>query len=161
VQELLRRAHLFFAAAIGFTLIRVLKIELNIDAIIIALLTMIGGIIPDIDILFEHRKLLHNVFAISLFALMAYMVTSFLVHDVGLLTVSPLYSSLAMMLGMLSHIFLDMLTVRGVAVLYPLTTSRIKILRLRARDPYANRIIEILSATIIAYMILSTKYIYP
>jgi inner membrane protein len=158
---LLRQAHLLFAAAVGFILIRTLRIELNINSIIIALLTMIGGIIPDIDILFGHRKLLHNVFASSLFALMAYMVTSFLVHETGLLIISPLYSSLAIMLGMLSHIFLDMLTVRGVAVLYPLTTSRVRILRLRARDPYANRIIEILSATIIAYIILSTKYIYP
>ncbi len=158
---MLRRAHLLFAAAVGLILVRMLNIGLNISLVITVLLTMIGGIIPDIDVLFGHRKLLHNVFATSLFALMMYIVTILLVRKTGLLIISPFYSSLAIMLGMLSHIFLDMLTVRGVALLYPLTTFRVRILRLRARDPYANKVIELLSATIIAYIILSTKYIYP
>ena len=86
-----------------------LSIVLKLDSVPVVL----GALLPDLDYRFEHRKLLHNVFAIALVSL-----------------ISGQYW-LPMLVGMVSHIVLDMMTVSGVALLYPLSDKRFRIASFR------------------------------
>lgn len=72
----------------------------------------------------RHRGLMHtNVIPVLLF--------------IGMRVIgAPLYKNVIMgvMIGYVSHLFADMLTVEGCPVLFPLTTHNIRILKLRTKD---------------------------
>lgn len=68
-----------------------------------------GALVPDLDYRFKHRKFLHNMFSIILITLFS----------------GPLWKSV--LVGLVSHILLDMLTVSGVSLLYPLSERRFRI----------------------------------
>jgi len=70
-------------------------------------LVVAGAIMPDIDYIYQHRKLLHNLF---------------------LLACAFLYN-IQFGVGYLSHILLDMLTVYGVALLWPISSKRFRFAR--------------------------------
>lgn len=64
-----------------------------------------GAVLPDLDCVFQHRKLLHNVFV--LVAAFAY--------------------NFAFGVGWFTHLLLDALTVAGVAVLWPASGYRLRL----------------------------------
>jgi len=78
----------------------------------LALISGLGGVIPDLDLGKYHRRLLHNLFIVVLVYLLLEYLTRYI--DFGI----P-YIPQALVLGWLSHIFLDSFTVRGVALFYP------------------------------------------
>jgi len=89
-------------------------------AIVLGLATAtIAAILPDADLRLKHRKSLHNVFAplllASLFALL-FPDNKYII---------PCMSGL--LIGWLSHVLLDFLTVKGVYALYPLSGARFRL----------------------------------
>ena len=72
-----------------------------------------GALAPDIDFFIRpfHRELLHNVFALLLFALLVF-------------SSAGAVASLFFVAGFLSHLALDMLTPAGVALFWPVSDQR-------------------------------------
>ena len=83
--------------------------------------------------------LLHNLFAAIGVALAGFLTAYWVSPSLGLV------AGLASLLGFLGHIFLDSLTVSGVALLYPLSRRRYRLARLRSSSRAANVFIEAVS----------------
>lgn len=73
---------------------------------------MASSIAPDLDLGRYHRKMLHNIFTWISLAVFSQIMASYL----GL---NGRYIFISMTIGWLSHVFLDSLTKKGVALLYP------------------------------------------
>ena len=124
---MLFRTHLAFSFLIGLYLIDFLDIKKQVLFLIVLLFF---SVFPDVDektsrvfkklkpisylaVIFGHRNIFHTIYfpigiSIALF-----------VADQRLL-------GLAVLIGYLSHLFLDLLSKRGIALLYPLTKRGIK-----------------------------------
>lgn len=105
--------------------------SLNIkNQILFIIILLFFSIFPDIDessskifkklkpfsylaILFGHRNILHTIY----FPLLIFL--ALFIFDLKLL-------SLAVLIGYLSHLFLDLITKKGIALFYPLSKRRIK-----------------------------------
>lgn len=74
----------------------------------------VGSIFPDLDVRYMHRKALHNIFILIISSILVLILTK-IINASMLITAS--YS-----IGYASHLAGDMLTRRGVAILYPLKT---------------------------------------
>jgi inner membrane protein len=102
----------------------------------VLLMGAIGSIMPDLDILYKHRKLLHNIFAAALFTGLVMVLLGRLDLQAGDIR---LYS-LAYMVGWLSHLLGDMVTRSGVALLWPFSNRRFRVARMRYDDPRTSLI---------------------
>lgn len=124
---MLFRTHLAFSFLIGLYIIDFLKIK---NQILFVIILLFFSIFPDIDesssrifkklrpfsylaVLLGHRSILHTVYFPLAIALVLF------IFDMKLL-------SLAVLIGYLSHLFLDLITKRGITLFYPLTKKRIK-----------------------------------
>lgn len=124
---MLFRTHLAFSFLIGLYLIDLLKIK---NQILFMLILLFFSIFPDIDkntskifkklkpfsylaILFGHRNIFHTIY--------------FPIAIAGTLFILNLkLSSLAVLIGYLLHLLLDLITKKGINLFYPLTKKRIK-----------------------------------
>lgn len=124
---MLFKTHLAFAFLIGLYLIDFLKIKNQILFIIVLLFF---SVFPDIDkssskifkklkpfsypaVIFRHRGIFHTIYFPLLIFLVLYII------DLKLL-------SLTVLIGYLLHLFLDLITKKGIALFYPLSKKRIK-----------------------------------
>ena len=109
----------------------------------------LGGWLPDIDLKFKHRMLFHNIFALLSTILIVYVAERIVLVDYFPQIASwiPLVL-LSISTGFLSHVFLDMATTSGVALLYPLSRKRYRYARLHSNSTAAN------TATILAGTLL-------
>lgn len=131
------RTHVVAGSLCGFVLSRFLPLDAINQALVVAM-SILGSLIPDIDHprsylgrrlivfsfgfnkLFGHRKLLHSpVFYGILFAILA------------LLNVVNIVTLLSLLVGILSHILLDMLNPQGVPIFYPISKKHYRILSIR------------------------------
>jgi len=96
-----------------------------------------GSVMPDLDLRFKHRKLLHNVFSTIL-------LTS---------VTAALWPShvLAFLIGYLSHLALDIVTVGGVWLLWPLSKRSFKLGLCKSSSRLANTIFSVLGLAFIIY----------
>ncbi|UXD22505.1 hypothetical protein IPA_05605 [Ignicoccus pacificus DSM 13166] len=101
------------------------------------MMAVLYSIVPDYDIKYKHRKLFHNVFAMLLLTLPA------------LLFGPQVY--LGAILGYASHLLSDIVTVRGVALLYPLSERYFRVAKLRSSSPLANLAFLLFSGLLIAF----------
>ncbi|MEM0002505.1 MAG: metal-dependent hydrolase [Desulfurococcaceae archaeon] len=103
-----RITHVVFAAA--------LTAALNLWTIkggaLYTFIAIASSIAPDVDLGKYHRKLLHNIFA-WMFLVVFLQITA------PYLGLEGYYVFVSVTIGWLSHIFLDSLTKKGVALLYP------------------------------------------
>lgn len=140
-----REAHVVFGFALGFFVGETL-----VASVIGGIASAAGAWFPDLDIKYRHRALLHNLFfPLALLAL----------------TFIPPYSALASLarlfiLGWVSHLLADALTVSGVALFYPLTNKRSGIALFRSDSAVANLLIIAISV-VLTYVKLSTSYNIP
>ena len=135
-----------FSLALASTAATLLNYNVHEYAIVIAV-AMVFSVLPDLDLHFKHRAALHNINFFLILAVAAYIV----LNPVGCFW--PVAIGLAA--GYLGHILLDMLTVRGVAILYPFTSRRLRIARLRSGSTAANTAITILSLLLLIYSSLT------
>lgn len=143
-----RRAHVFFSAMLGVLTGKLLAH--SVTGVYVGLVVaMIAGTFPDLDLGYKHRAALHNLFACLVSSLPIYFVASLYSHQLGLVV------GASFVIGFLGHIFLDMLTIRGVALFYPFSSKRYRLARLRSNSRVANIVIEIASLLLIIVVFLA------
>jgi inner membrane protein len=108
-----RLTHAFTGFSIGFLAARLWGGNLSLTAY--PLLGLLGGVFPDFDLKSGHRVYLHNLLSSVVVTIGLYTVLA----RSGLATVVSAVGSACFLAGWLSHILLDSLTLRGVALLYP------------------------------------------
>ena len=96
-------AHIIFAVSLTW----LLGYRTTADLITAALFAPV----PDLDLFFEHRKLLHNIFFVIGFPLFLFLFAPQIPFPADLIALS-------------SHVALDMLSFSGVAIFYPLSNRR-------------------------------------
>jgi inner membrane protein len=144
-----RYAHILFG--VGFSLFALSPFLYISQLPIMIMASGIGSIAPDLDTRFRHRKALHNILSLAVASILA--LTVVLITKIGLLPAA------SFTLGYISHIIGDMMTVRGVALLYPFKRKhyRFPITLGRSEDPLVN----ILGAALgIAMMFLGLRVFF-
>jgi len=125
-----RKAHLLLGVG---AVLAILRPSIN-DVIIYIVLAALGSLVPDLDLRFKHRKILHNV-------LLSPIITLGLVLALSkVLTLNPICMYLAIIIAWFSHIIGDLFTIGGVALLWPLKSKRMRILKLRYDHPIVSTI---------------------
>ena len=108
-----RFTHAFTGFSIGFLVARLWGG--NLSFIAYPTLGLLGGVFPDFDLKSGHRVYLHNLLSSIVVTMGLYTVLAWS----GLATLESVVGSACFLAGWLSHLLLDSLTVRGVALLYP------------------------------------------
>lgn len=119
----------------------------------------IGGYFPDIDLRFKHRKSFHNIFMITATTIVIYMMVRLLFTNLGDLAkeyaaMYGYHSAISFLLGALMHVFFDMLTPRGVYILWPLSNLRLRIKIFRSSSRVYNGIGLLISLTLFIVWIM-------
>jgi len=74
----------------------------------------VGSIFPDLDVRYKHRKALHNIFSL--------IISSIIVLILAEMINASMFITAGYSIGYVSHLAGDMLTRRGIAILYPFRT---------------------------------------
>lgn len=141
------RTHIVGGVALGYlTLNNIDKFNVNLNdkntLIIVTAGLIIGSLLPDIDHprstislkirpigfivskLFRHREYTHSIVGAITMSLLSYMLLSYfnLTRDIAYVFI------ISLTIGIISHILLDMLNKTGVALFYPFTRKRVRLL---------------------------------
>ena len=92
----------------------------------------LGSTVPDLDLKFKHRKLLHNLFSLALFSTLVYLV------------VGKGWAALDFSVGYFSHLILDSITVKGVWLFWPLYNKSFGLRLTRSDNLAANALFSFL-----------------
>jgi len=143
-------AHEVFAAG---TAILILNPSIaHIPLVLLGAIT--GGIFPDIDIKLKHRKLMHNVFSFLIISFTLLYTTHFIL---GSLNIFKIFIQ-AFLVGYFTHILLDLFTVRGVAILWPILVRSFSFSERRYDDPLLNTLFIVLGLmAMISYVVFMYK----
>lgn len=135
-----RITHVLFATAL-VSISGLWKTNMFVFYTIVA---MFSSIIPDMDLKYMHRKLLHNLFAPVLLAISVYYLLSWL-------GINACHLALSLILGWLSHVLLDTITIKGVYLFYPLVDTKIALKICRSDSLPCNLFLSIASLIVIIY----------
>lgn len=139
-----RETHIAFGFALGFLIGDTL-----VASILNGMISALGAWFPDLDLKYKHRALLHNLF----FPVILLISIPFIPYAGSSLSLTiKLF-----VLGWVSHLLTDALTVSGVALFYPLTSKKSGVALFRSNSPAANLLIIALSAAL-AYAKVSSSY---
>ncbi len=128
-----RKAHMVFGAGSALALAACTGLCSSTPCLAVALTGgVLGSQVPDLDIRYRHRMLLHNVFSLALLVLLSYYAIAWALPSMGVLVAASLAA------GYASHLFLDAATVSGVALFYPLTRRKARYARLKSSSLLAN-----------------------
>jgi len=143
-------AHEVFAAG---TAILILNPSIaHIPLVLLGAIT--GGMFPDIDVKLKHRKLMHNVFS---FLIISFALLYTMHFILGSLNIFKIFIQ-AFLVGYFTHILLDLFTVRGVAILWPILTRSFSFSERRYDDPLLNTLFIILGLmAMISYVVFIYK----
>lgn len=137
---------------ISFTRVPMLKADISQSKVLIIIISglILGSLFPDIDHknsylsrkirplsyitskIFKHREFTHSIAGVFSISYILYLI-------LGKTNMEPIYLGIfnnAFTIGMISHIILDMMTVSGVALFYPLNRRRISFGLLHPRKYY-------------------------
>lgn len=141
------KTHIVGGVALGYLALNNID-KLNVDLqntntlIIVGAGLVIGSLLPDIDHprstlslkvrpigfivskLFRHREYTHSIVGAITMSLLFYML---LAYFEGTKEIAYVFT-VSLAIGIISHIFLDMLNKTGVALFYPFTRKRIRLL---------------------------------
>lgn len=138
-----RATHLFIGASIGLLYCNAPEL-----CIFYVWASATGAYLPDFDLHYRHRKLLHNIFAVFLFTFIFWMVLKEI--NLGIIPDKNIvWKSFA--LGYLSHLLLDILTPRGVFILYPLINKPLSAGIFKSNSFLANALFILASIAIILW----------
>lgn len=143
-----RGTHLVFGVGVSLILVNPLSIPTTLAVLVGG---VIGSTLPDLDLRVKHRMLLHNIFSLIILAITVYVLSS-------LSFITAPYTSyliLAFTIAYMSHLFLDMFTKAGVALLYPLNRRRYRLLKLKSTSSLANALLTILGLLMVVYWVYS------
>ena len=143
-------AHEVFAAGAA-----ILILNPSIAHIPLVLLGAItGGIFPDVDVKLKHRKLMHNIFSLLTISFALFYTTYFILSSLNILKIFIQ----AFVVGYFTHILLDLFTIRGVAILWPVFTRPFRFSERRYDDPLLNALFITLGlVAMLSYVIFMYK----
>jgi inner membrane protein len=136
--------HVLFA--VGLT--GVLGIWRTLWGPLIVIPASIGSIAPDADLGSRHRMLLHNIFILFMLMASSWFTTVYSDLELSLLL-------LAFIIGWISHIVLDLLTLKGVALLYPVSKRFYGFKKCRSDSLLCNGLFSLISIVMIIYGVKS------
>lgn len=143
---MMRRAHVVFGAALGSLAAWSLGLcPIDARAVWVVGWSLAASTLPDIDLRRRHRAAAHNLFFVAVVTVAAWLLAARLL-DPAIGT----YTAVGIAAGLFSHLVADSLTVRGVALLYPLSGRRYRLARLRSSSALANAAVILVSALAIA-----------
>lgn len=134
---------------------------------------VVGALLPDIDHgnsyiskklkpiskftskYFRHREFTHSILGAGLMTVFL----DFILKKIGFQDTYRTVFIQSILLGIISHIFLDMLTPAGVVLFYPLSKKRIKLLHFRKKSKKKFKMLERIFLTIFILIIIG-GYIY-
>jgi inner membrane protein len=137
-----RGAHVAFSALLGLVAAKLVAHDI-LYWYVGLLAGILAGLVPDADLRWKHRMLLHNIFVAIGLAFAAFFAGHFVSSTLSVIL------GVSSLLGFLGHILLDSLTVRGVALLYPVKHKRYRLAKLRSSSRVANALIEAFSILLI------------
>ncbi len=112
----------------------------------------LGAAVPDLDLRKRHRKLLHNVLALTLTTIAVSLASSMLFGAYAA------YFAAFYATGYVFHLFVDLFTRRGVALLWPFSNRMFRVCRLRSESLAANAFFSILgAAALVLWFLLSAR----
>lgn len=109
---MMKKTHMMF----GFFFFLICNFYFNFP-IELSVFAIIGSTFPDLDIKFQHRKILHNLWVLGIIATLL-LVNPW--YPIGILAV-VIFS-----LGFISHLVADSMTKMGISWLWPLTFPHIE-----------------------------------
>jgi len=150
-----RKTHVAFAAGAAAVAAWLLGL-CPVDARAVWFLSwaLAGSTLPDADLRRLHRMLLHNIFVLIAAAAVVAAALTWLGVGPG-----AWLAAAGLAVGMASHVFLDAFTVRGVAILFPLSRRRYRLLSLRSSSAAANALFYTLGALALAAYILKCGHL--
>ncbi len=140
-----RVTHLFMGAAIGF-----LYCQLPALCVYSVAPSIMGAYLPDFDLHYRHRKLLHNLFSALLLTLIAWIILNRI--NLGIVPDQSVAWK-SFMLGYLSHLFLDALTPKGVFLLYPISNKSLSAGIFKSNSFLANAFFVLASTIVILWRV--------
>lgn len=111
-----RAAHIILG--VGVSIFIISRLSPTLQAFQLPLIVLgggIGSVFPDLDRKKGHRRILHNLFSMFFFSLLFFIISLYLKI--------PLMIPTSFFLGYVSHLLGDMMTYRGVALLYPFKSN--------------------------------------
>lgn len=145
-----RKTHVVFAIALLSYTDVFSRVEFPLYAVIAAFIS----ILPDMDLKYKHRKLLHNVFVPLMLSLLLYALYSTI--QLQLDSQYFIYVNKAVWIGWLSHLFLDILTMKGVYLFYPLLDIGISLKLCHSNSVFWNTLAIVLSLIAITWRYVNT-----
>jgi inner membrane protein len=139
-----RVTHIFFALA----LTAVLNLWFLDQGVLYTFTVIVFSIAPDLDLGRYHRKLLHNIFMLLPLIIISQLVSTYL----GL---RGHYLALSVITGWLSHVFLDSLTKKGVALLYPFSGKLYGLKLFNSDSLVVNALFIATSLLVVTYRIVT------
>lgn len=133
-----RSTHIIFGVAIAYWILRGDPLILSIGLFASA----VGSVLPDVDLKFKHRKSLHNLLSIAATAIVVYFAL-----PVELFRNTVV---LGLTLGWMSHLLLDLITKKGVALFYPISGYFFKLGLCRSDSIACNTLIYAISFALLA-----------
>ena len=113
-----------------------------------------GGIFPDIDVKLKHRKLMHNIFSLLITSFALFYIMRFILSPLNMLEIFIQ----AFLIGYFTHILLDLFTVRGVAILWPILARSFRFSERKYDDPLLNALFIVLGLmAMISYVVFMYK----
>lgn len=150
-----RGTHIFIGLSLGL-LICGQRTDLTA---LCAIMGSIGGWFPDLDLLFKHRKSLHNILSLLITGAALYAATYLLaknfITNPGSIASLIAYSFMA---GYSMHIFGDSLTTMGVYALWPLSNYRLRLAKMKSDGFFINFLGVLLGLVFIAMWV--KDYVY-
>ncbi len=151
-----KEAHTIFSVAFSVTILdSILKLETSY-ILFIVVFSIVGSKLPDIDLRYKHRALLHNILAIFITSLIFYIVLSIIVNKLRYIpTDLAEIGAISFFLGYTSHLLLDALTIKGIAIFYPMSSKYYRLANLRSTSRVVNVLVVVLSAILILLVLLT------
>lgn len=139
-----RITHIFFALALTATL----NLWFLDQGALYTFTVIVFSIAPDLDLGRYHRKLLHNIFMLLPLIIISQLISTYL----GL---GGHYLSLSVTTGWFSHVFLDSLTKKGVALLYPFSGKFYGLKLFNSDSLVVNTLFITISLLVITYRMVT------
>ena len=145
-----RITHLVFGGGITYSIIIYMYKPTFLHIIVILAYTLI----PDTDLKYKHRRLLHNVFSAIFLSYLIYQST-ILINKILPLEINAYSIALTAITAYTTHLLLDSLTKRGVDLFWPISKKSWGIKTIKSNSKTWNTILIIMGISI---LILTTLY---
>jgi len=138
-----RITHIIFALALSYYILG--NFAFWLDILLLGFSSFLGAVLPDLDIKFGHRALMHNIFVPAFTFILLTFALKYFFGSPNFFVISVSY-----LIGFLSHILLDLFT-GGVSLFYPIACKRFTLFKIKYDNPVFNFTIIFL-ALILCYL---------